>query len=433
MCAEPLARPVTARVGVDAVTAVDWIIVAFVALMALWGYAQGLVVSALSLAGFAVGAFAGSRLAPRAPRPGIELALRAPVQPRDRADGGRPDRDHLRGAGRGHPAADVIPRSGRARRHRRCGAGRHARPWTGVDRGRRRAPDAGCARAAPGHPALGDPLEAERGAAAVRPAPERPRTRRPVPRIRGPAADVPAPTRRILRDGDVQQAQASVVRVLGHACGLAVQGSGWVARPGVVVTNAHVVAGEDDTTVEVDGGDGMDATAVVFDPHNDVAVLSVPGLGAPALDQRTGARSGAPVAILGYPENGPYRSVAGPPGRDAHGAEPRRLRKRPGAQAHDLAARDDPVGQLGRAGRRLRRPGGRDGVRRDDKRLGRGLRRAAGDRRGGSRSRRAAGRHRALRALAGRGVPARHPPDRAGLCRSAGAWSRRSCRPARAR
>ena len=45
-------------------TAVDWIIIAFVALMALWGYAQGLVVSALSLAGFAGGAFAGSRLAP---------------------------------------------------------------------------------------------------------------------------------------------------------------------------------------------------------------------------------------------------------------------------------------------------------------------------------------------------------------------------------
>ncbi len=45
-------------------TAVDWIIVAFVVLMALWGYAQGLVVSALSLAGFAGGAFAGSRLAP---------------------------------------------------------------------------------------------------------------------------------------------------------------------------------------------------------------------------------------------------------------------------------------------------------------------------------------------------------------------------------
>src|SRR2546423_6678916 len=45
-------------------TTLDWIIVAFVLLMALWGYLQGLVVSALSLAGFALGAFVGSRLAP---------------------------------------------------------------------------------------------------------------------------------------------------------------------------------------------------------------------------------------------------------------------------------------------------------------------------------------------------------------------------------
>ena len=45
----------------------------------------------------------------------------------------------------------------------------------------------------------------------------------------------------------------SVVRVLGTACGLGVEGSGWVARPGVVVTNAHVVAGESDTTVQLEG------------------------------------------------------------------------------------------------------------------------------------------------------------------------------------
>jgi S1-C subfamily serine protease len=155
----------------------------------------------------------------------------------------------------------------------------------------------------------------------------------PFPRIRGPAADVPAPTQRILRDGDVQEARASVVRVLGHACGLAVQGSGWVAGPETVVTNAHVVAGEDDTTVERNGGGGMDATAVVFDPHNDVAVLRVPGLGLPPLAQRSGARARAPVGILGYPENGPYRAVAGRLGetqtvlsRDAYGNGPVRRR-----------------------------------------------------------------------------------------------------------
>ena len=45
-------------------TALDWIIVVFTVLMALWGYAQGLIVGALSLAGFAAGAFIGSRLGP---------------------------------------------------------------------------------------------------------------------------------------------------------------------------------------------------------------------------------------------------------------------------------------------------------------------------------------------------------------------------------
>ena len=35
-------------------TGLDWIIVVFTVLMALWGYAQGLIVGALSLAGFAL-------------------------------------------------------------------------------------------------------------------------------------------------------------------------------------------------------------------------------------------------------------------------------------------------------------------------------------------------------------------------------------------
>ena len=45
-------------------TPLDWIFVAFTLLMAAWGYAQGLLVGALSLGGFAAGAFVGSRLGP---------------------------------------------------------------------------------------------------------------------------------------------------------------------------------------------------------------------------------------------------------------------------------------------------------------------------------------------------------------------------------
>ena len=111
----------------------------------------------------------------------------------------------------------------------------------------------------------------------------------------------------------MRAARDSVVRVLGIACGLAVQGSGWVAAPEVVVTNAHVVAGEDDTTVKLNGGDELDAQATVFDPHNDVAVLRVPGPGRPAA-RRCACRAtvGEQVAILGYPKNGPYRAEPGP-------------------------------------------------------------------------------------------------------------------------
>src|SRR5215211_7536319 len=72
----------------------------------------------------------------------------------------------------------------------------------------------------------------------------------PFPAIRGPSANVPAPDAKIARDRDVAAAGRSVVRVLGTACGLGVQGSGWVARNGLIVTNAHVVAGQDDTTVQ---------------------------------------------------------------------------------------------------------------------------------------------------------------------------------------
>ena len=68
--------------------------------------------------------------------------------------------------------------------------------------------------------------------------------------------------------------------MLGTACGLCIEGSGWVAgQGGIVVTNAHVVAGESDTTVQLRGsGSRYSAHAIWFDPRNDVAILSVPAL-----------------------------------------------------------------------------------------------------------------------------------------------------------
>jgi S1-C subfamily serine protease len=314
-------------------TGVDWIIIGFVVLMALWGYAQGLVVSALSLAGFAAGAFAGSRLAPLlleqgssspyAPlfslvtalmiggvaaivfeAVGIGLRRRMMFSGADVVDGiGGAVLVATLGLGLVWLAGAVVLQTPGARQYRK-----DIQRSAILQQLNEALPPSG--------PILNALARVD-----------------PFPRITGPEADVPAPNRRILRDPDVRRARDSIVKVLGTACGLAVQGSGWVARPGVVVTNAHVVAGEDDTTVRLNGGPELDAQAIAYDPHNDVAVLSVPGLGAPPLGQRMQAPTGEAVAILGFPKNGPYQAVAGRLGetrtvvsRDAYGAGPVRRR-----------------------------------------------------------------------------------------------------------
>ena len=131
----------------------------------------------------------------------------------------------------------------------------------------------------------------------------------PLPSVNGPAANVPAPTSGILASGGVRDAGASVVRVFGTACGLGVEGSGWVAAPGIVVTNAHVVAGESDTAIQVSGvGPGKSAEVIGFDPHDDVAVLSVDGLDAPTLGMASNAHVGMSAAILGYPLDGAFNA-----------------------------------------------------------------------------------------------------------------------------
>jgi S1-C subfamily serine protease len=129
----------------------------------------------------------------------------------------------------------------------------------------------------------------------------------PLPSVRGPEADVPAPTRGILATRGVKNAGSSVVKVLGTACGLGIEGSGWVAAPGIVVTNAHVVAGENDTTVQVGGNPpGLDADVIDFDPHDDIAILRVHGLNEPVLKLAQNPKAGTAAAILGYPLDGGF-------------------------------------------------------------------------------------------------------------------------------
>jgi S1-C subfamily serine protease len=139
----------------------------------------------------------------------------------------------------------------------------------------------------------------------------------PFPSIAAPGPPPAAPDPGVSRDPDIDAAAASVVRVLGTACGLGVEGSGWVARPGLVVTAAHVVAGQADTVVQTPGvGPTLPAHALVFDVRNDVAVLEVPGLEARPLPLRD-PRNGTPVALLGYPSNGPLTATPGRIGRTA--------------------------------------------------------------------------------------------------------------------
>jgi S1-C subfamily serine protease len=152
----------------------------------------------------------------------------------------------------------------------------------------------------------------------------------PFPSILGPGLPPERPDPRVLRRPGVKQAAPGVVRILGTACGLAVSGSGWVVRPRLVVTAAHGVAGEQDTVIALDAstGERLPARAVVFDSKNDVAILRVPGLGVRPLATADPV-PGEAVAILGYPENGPFDAVPGRLGdtvtvltEDAYGRRP---------------------------------------------------------------------------------------------------------------
>jgi S1-C subfamily serine protease len=105
------------------------------------------------------------------------------------------------------------------------------------------------------------------------------------------------------------RAVASTVKVVGEACGRIQEGTGFVAAPGLVVTNAHVVSGEPRTTLERDDGSRVGALVVVFDPSRDLAVLSAPSLGRPALPLGR-VEVGGKGAVFGHPGGGPL--VASP-------------------------------------------------------------------------------------------------------------------------
>ena len=99
----------------------------------------------------------------------------------------------------------------------------------------------------------------------------------------------------------------STVKILGTACSNEQEGSGFVVGPGLVATNAHVVAGETSGNTQVlVGNSSYDATPVLFDPSFDLAVLRTDAPLGPALNIDPNlVQRGTPAALLGYPENGP--------------------------------------------------------------------------------------------------------------------------------
>jgi len=312
------------------VTQLDWLILAFAAILAILGFRQGFIMGVLSFGGFAIGAFLGTRLgplllprgssSPYAPAFGLIGALLA----------GAVLASGFEGIGLRLRRTLILP--GMGLMDGLLGALLGAALGLGIV-----WIAAAVAAQTPGQSLLR--ADIQRSAILRRLNEVLPpsgailnalaRLDR-LPSITGPSPDVAPPVAGLARTPGVREASRSVVRVIGTACGLAIEGSGWVAARGIVVTNAHVVAGEQDTTVQVGGGSpSLPARAVVFDPTDDIALLRVPELELPPLDLAQDPATGSAGAILGYPENGSFDAQPGRIGRtqtvltqDAYGRGP---------------------------------------------------------------------------------------------------------------
>jgi uncharacterized membrane protein required for colicin V production len=293
------------------VTRVDWIAVGIAALFALGGLRRGLIATALSFAGLAAGAVLGARLAPQflhggssspyTPVAGLVGALvGASVLQAVAALVGSSARKALFVL----PPLKMLDAVGGLIAGAAVGL---ATVWV----------LAAVVLQLPGQPKL---REEVLGSTIVQHlnaiAPPRTVLRAfaridPFPSISGPAPPSRPPDRRALATASVREARPSVVRITATACGLGVEGSGWVVRPHLVVTAAHVVAGAGAIRAQ-----GHIAIPLVVDRGNDVAILRVPGLKSPPLPF-IDAHAGDSVAILGYPENGPFDARPGRMGATA--------------------------------------------------------------------------------------------------------------------
>ncbi|MCX5212032.1 MarP family serine protease [Kitasatospora sp. NBC_00240] len=149
-----------------------------------------------------------------------------------------------------------------------------------------------------------------------------------------PITEVSPPDPALAAGPAVAKARQSLVKVVGTAtsCGKTLEGSGFVYAPHRVMTNAHVVGGVDEPTVQVGGvGPLYDATVVSYDWQRDIAILDVPKLNAPALAFAGEARTNDNAVVAGFPENGAFN------------VQPARIRGRIQANGPDIYHRGQVV------------------------------------------------------------------------------------------
>ncbi|MEX1179117.1 MAG: MarP family serine protease [Nitriliruptor sp.] len=132
----------------------------------------------------------------------------------------------------------------------------------------------------------------------------------------------------------VERATASTVNVEADGCGRRFEGSGFTVADGVVVTNAHVVAGADAVEVRTPDGPLVAADVVVFDPARDLAVLTVADLPSAPLELGT-IEVGAVGVVIGYPG-----------GQDTPRVAPVEVRDRRTAVGRDIYGRDQTERQV---------------------------------------------------------------------------------------
>jgi S1-C subfamily serine protease len=291
----------------------DLLLVAWVLVFGLSGFFRGFAAQAVSLVGVGVGLLAGAWLAPHLLSDG--------------ADGAWVPLASLVGAAVGAFLAGLVTGRVAARAHSALAANPVS---NALDRGGGAVAGAVVGLALAWamavlflhQPGLGLRQAVQRSAvlpALVRAVPPEPLLRTlerldPLPILQLAPGRLPEPDPSILQSPAALATQESVVRVEGSSCGLGIRGSGWVAQDGIVATNAHVVSGQHDTRVLVPSVGSRDATIVYLDARNDVALLSVPGVGAPPLEIATGGEYPREVVMLGYPRGGPLVARPGTAG-----------------------------------------------------------------------------------------------------------------------